>query len=122
MPASNDKKVLVTGGTGFIGRHAIEPLLDLGFEVHLVVRSERSNQGVPAGVETHRVDLNRADDVQAVLDAVSPTHLLHFAWYAEHGEFWSSDLNLDWVRASTGQPSEKLYGQSDLSKAAREWS
>jgi nucleoside-diphosphate-sugar epimerase len=31
---------------------------------------------------------------------MEPTHLLHLAWYAEHGKFWSSPLNADWTAAS----------------------
>ncbi len=30
------KKVLITGGAGFVGRHFVKPLLDLGYEVHCV--------------------------------------------------------------------------------------
>ena len=100
MPASQDKRVLVTGGTGFIGRHAIGPLLDLGFEVHLATRSGRWPRSAPLGGEAHAADLLRADDVQALLDRVAPSYLLHFAWYAEHGKYWASDLNLNWVQAS----------------------
>jgi nucleoside-diphosphate-sugar epimerase len=29
-----------------------------------------------------------------------PTHLLHLAWYAEHGKFWDAGENLDWLAAS----------------------
>ena len=31
---------------------------------------------------------------------IQPTHLLHLAWYAKHGEFWWSLENLNWVAAS----------------------
>jgi nucleoside-diphosphate-sugar epimerase len=31
---------------------------------------------------------------------VQPSHLLHLAWYAEPGAFWSSAENLRWVEAS----------------------
>jgi nucleoside-diphosphate-sugar epimerase len=35
-----------------------------------------------------------------MMSDVAPCHLLHFAWVTDHGQFWTSDLNLDWVRAS----------------------
>jgi len=34
------------------------------------------------------------------MGAVAPTHLLHFAWDAEHGRFWTSAENLRWVEAT----------------------
>jgi nucleoside-diphosphate-sugar epimerase len=88
------KRVLLTGGSGFIGRHAIEPLLQAGYDVHAVGR-----HGVP-GVTSHVVDLMDRAGVIDLVNAVRPTHLLHFAWYAEHGKFWNSPLNLDWTAAS----------------------
>jgi nucleoside-diphosphate-sugar epimerase len=39
-------------------------------------------------------------DVESLLGAVQPTHLLHLAWYAEPGKFWTSPENLRWVEAS----------------------
>ena len=32
--------------------------------------------------------------------AAAPTHLLHLAWYAEHGPFWTSTENLRWAAAT----------------------
>jgi nucleoside-diphosphate-sugar epimerase len=41
-----------------------------------------------------------SDETENLLKAVRPTHLLHFAWYVEHGKFWNATENLDWLRAS----------------------
>jgi nucleoside-diphosphate-sugar epimerase len=38
----------------------------------------------------------------ALINEVRPTHLLHLAWYAEHGAFWHSTENFRWVEASLG--------------------
>ena len=88
------KRVLLTGSSGFIGRHAVAPLLRAGYDVHAVGRRGG------AGVTSHVLDLMDRSQVADLLNAVRPTHLLHFAWYAEHGKFWSSPLNLDWTAAS----------------------
>jgi nucleoside-diphosphate-sugar epimerase len=37
-----------------------------------------------------------------LVERVRPTHLLHLAWYAEHGRFWTSTENVRWVEASLG--------------------
>ena len=92
------KRVLVTGATGFVGRQALAPLAERGYEVHAV-----RGRGEPVGPATwHQADLLDPTQVARLLDAVRPTHLLHFAWYAEHGKFWRSPENLPWVAASLG--------------------
>ncbi len=49
------KRVLVTGATGFIGRHALPALAGRGFEVHAVSsRAQASSEGV---AEWHQSDL-----------------------------------------------------------------
>jgi nucleoside-diphosphate-sugar epimerase len=80
------RRVLVTGAGGFIGRQAVPLLRDHGFEVHAPGRAEADLlvPGVPA----------------ALIDRVRPTHLLHLAWNAIPGQFWTAPDNLDWVAAS----------------------
>ncbi len=90
------KRVLVTGATGFIGRNTLSMLVERGFEVHATFRESN----LPLDVTWHRCDLLNAESARAVVRAVSPSHLLHLAWYAEHGKFWGSPRNLEWVAAS----------------------
>ena len=92
-------RVLVTGATGFIGRHALEPLLRRGFDVHAVTSREPPPQAPPE-VRWQRADLLDAGGHRDLLAAVAPTHLLHLAWYAEHGRFWTSTENLRWTAAT----------------------
>ena len=40
-----EKKVLVTGATGFIGKYAIRKLLDSGYEVVAIVRKKSTDLG-----------------------------------------------------------------------------
>ncbi len=89
-------RVLVTGASGFVGRHALAPLAAAGAEVHTAGRREP-----PAGVgRHHRVDLLDPVATAALVAAVRPTHVLHCAWTVEHGAFWTSPLNLDWTAAT----------------------
>nr|USU30085.1 NAD(P)-dependent oxidoreductase [Methylobacterium sp. OTU13CASTA1] len=87
-------KVLVTGASGFVGRHALPALAARGFEVHAVARSP-----IPGAV-VHAADLLDAAERRALLADVAPSHLLHLAWDAEPGRYWTSPSNLDWVAAS----------------------
>lgn len=49
-------KVLVTGGTGFIGRRLVERLVERGDEVHVLARGA-SGTDLPAGAQLHRGDV-----------------------------------------------------------------
>jgi len=90
------KRVLLTGASGFIGRHTVPRLLERGYEVHAVGRS-----GVPApGACWHKTDLLDHAQARSLVMAVRPSHLLHLAWYAEHRKFWTSPENLRWVTAT----------------------
>jgi nucleoside-diphosphate-sugar epimerase len=97
---SEPRRVLVTGATGFIGRHALAPLLERGLEVHAVTSRDAPPPQAPADVSWHRADLLEPGTHDALLEAAAPTHLLHLAWYAEHGRFWTSTENLRWSAAT----------------------
>ena len=48
-----DKEVLVTGGTGFIGLHCLQQLLDKGYKVRTTIRSESRKQEVMDAMKEH---------------------------------------------------------------------
>lgn len=83
-------RILVTGADGFIGRHACGMLAASGATVLPVSRALGPSH-----------DLLRADFHRALIADTRPTHLLHLAWYTEHGKFWDSPFNDAWLAAST---------------------
>ena len=91
-------KVMVTGATGFVGRHCLPHLAAAGLEVHAV--SSRSSPAGGTNVYWHQTDLLDVERANDLMRQVQPTHLLHLAWHSVPGEFWTSTSNLDWVRAS----------------------
>lgn len=92
------RRVLLTGATGFIGRHAIAPLATRGFEVHAL--SSRPQPDNAAGVQWHRADLLASSDVARLLEETNPTHLLHLAWYVAPGKWADAPENYQWAQAS----------------------
>lgn len=76
-------RVLVTGATGFIGTHARAALERAGHDVVVM-----------------RVDLLHPRAGDALVEAARATHLLHLAWYAVPGKFWSAPENAEWVKAT----------------------
>ena len=74
-------KVLVTGATGFVGRHLVAALLARGCEVRAVARNAETAQGMPwiNDVEFVSADIHAAElDVVALTDGVDA--LAHLAW------------------------------------------
>lgn len=93
------KKVLVTGATGFIGRHSLPRLLESGYEVH-AVGGQRPPEAPSQDIVWHRANLLEPGEIASLVGKVQPTHLLHFAWYAVPGKYWTAPENLAWVRAT----------------------
>jgi nucleoside-diphosphate-sugar epimerase len=95
------KRVLVTGASGFLGRHCLSALILRGYDVHAVSRavSREAAPGLGSGVQWHHVDLLDARATRDLLESVQPSHLLHLAWYTEHGAFWDSPENIRWLEA-----------------------
>ena len=68
----NNRKALVTGGTGFIGSHLIEALLQAGWEVRCLSRETSSRQFLPRDkIEIVIGDLGDRDSLKKSLDGVN---------------------------------------------------
>lgn len=91
-------KLLITGASGFIGRNCLPLLNDWEGEIHAVSLSS-AQRSVPH-VRWHLANVCEASQIEQLMEDVKPTHLLHLAWYAAHGKFWSAPENLSWVEAS----------------------
>lgn len=96
------KRVLLTGATGFIGQSCLPLLLAKGFEVHAVSsRSIISHEiGIDQVVKWHEADLLDLTQPTKLMAEIQPSHLLHLAWYAVPGKYWTSPENFRWVQAS----------------------
>lgn len=92
------KRVLVTGGFGFIGQHTLAPLIERGYDVHVTtLQSHASSQ---EKITVHSIDLLDCNKHLALMKQIRPTHLLHTAWYTENGKFWDAVENVYWLKTS----------------------
>ncbi|HEV2944867.1 MAG TPA: NAD(P)-dependent oxidoreductase [Solirubrobacteraceae bacterium] len=91
-------RVLVTGAGGFIGRRVVDRLLADGHEVHGVCTGHGGSRDTR--VVWHRADLLAPEAADAVTGEAQATHLLHLAWYAFPGRFWSAVENIEWISAT----------------------
>ena len=92
------KKLLITGATGFIGRHSLATATAKGYDVYAVTIDE--SPPAEKQVKWIHLDLFDYQDVRQKISEIRPSHLLHFAWYAEPGKYWTSVQNVKWVQAS----------------------
>ena len=76
-------RVLISGASGFVGRHVTASLDAAGWDVCPAGRAD-ADLRVPGGAD-------------ALLARVKPTHLIHLAWNAEHGRYWTAPDNDQWA-------------------------
>lgn len=91
-------RVLLTGASGFLGRHVLQTLNRHGIDTVVIGRRRPPHGTYSDFIEA---DLLATPDFGALVAGSAATHLLHLAWYTEHGKYWNSPLNLRWVTATT---------------------
>lgn len=92
------KTVLLTGATGFIGSHCIDPLLSKGYKVFAV--SSKPQASSASALQWIHLDLKNEKKIEEELRRLKPSHLLHLAWYAEPPHYWQSYENILWLQSS----------------------
>jgi nucleoside-diphosphate-sugar epimerase len=91
-------KVLVTGASGFIGRHVMELLRRQGVSAWTLGRTPLPGQ--PSGRHLRYDLLADGSDCAAALRRLGATHLLHLAWVTEPASYQTSPLNGEWLQAT----------------------
>ena len=91
------KRVLITGGTGFIGRNVVNQLIEKGYEVHSLVYPPFAPE--QKGLFQYEKNLMDTKAVDEFLKEHKFENLIHLAWYVGKG-CQTSTVNLDWVNVS----------------------
>ena len=89
------KKVLVTGGTGFIGSHLVEKLCNAGFDILVIDKfchkqSYFIHQNLYNKVAFKQVDICRRLQVENLINSYKPDYIFHLAAEAIVGDSYSN--------------------------------
>ena len=79
-----DKRVLITGISGFAGSHLAEQLLDLGCEVHGTIRRHavpmhENIEHLRGRIHLHEADITSAERILGVFEEIEPNAVFHLA-------------------------------------------
>jgi len=94
------KKILVTGGLGFIGSHTVVELQNEGFEVVIIDDLSNTTLSVLDSIteitgikpDFHKIDLRVKNDVKHFFDTNEVDGIIHFAAYKAVGESMGKPL------------------------------
>ena len=92
------RKIVVTGGSGFIGKHSLDVLKQKDFDIYAISRTSIINDD---RIKWITLDLFNKSEVDSFFKEIRPDILLHLAWITTPGEFYDSEVNNQWLEAST---------------------
>ena len=80
LQSVSKEKILITGGSGFLGSHLCRRFLHHGAEVHAVSRSKRDSD--PAGLRWWQGDMADVGTVRRILYQIKPDVIFHLSGLA----------------------------------------
>ena len=90
----NGKKVLVTGGSGFIGSHLVKRLVDDGADVTVLVRYQEKLDNIRSSPVWEKISLLESDvrnsDISKKLNELAPQVIFHLAAFNHVGRSFSN--------------------------------
>lgn len=88
------KRVLITGGTGFVGANLARRLLKGGHEVGLIVRKDFKPwriEEIKNDVRLHEANLGDEKTLSTLVDKIKPEWIFHLAVYGAY--HWQTDIH-----------------------------
>lgn len=91
----SNKKALITGATGLIGKELIKPLKELGFEIYGITIDNNNPDN-----DIHWIQGNLFEEsfIKETMEKFRPKYLLNLAWITT-GDYLESDINYKFLDA-----------------------
>lgn len=101
-PSGRPRSILVTGGTGFVGRQVVRHLLDGGFRVTLTSRNPATARHLDNRVYAVRETSDLfSESLERLITLVAECDtVIHCAWCTDRTDYVSSLLNMDCLAGS----------------------
>ena len=81
------KKVLITGGAGFIGANLTKRLLKNNYDINLLVRPSTNLwrlKDILPQIKIHQVDILKKQDLSKRIRNINPSTIIHLATYTQY--------------------------------------
>ncbi len=92
--------ILVTGASGFLGKHLVEELSKCKEYNVVAVVSGRRIVKFPQCVKTVACNLLKEQERETLITDIKPEIICHLAWGQDNADFRNSVCNLEWLEAS----------------------
>lgn len=84
-----DNRILIVGGTGFVGRNLARKALNLRYNVSVVSLHEPEQENIEQGVSYYPVNIGDYDSLKETLKHISPDYVVNLGGYVDHSNFFS---------------------------------
>lgn len=73
------EKILITGGTGFVGSYVVREALKNEYEIHLIVRNPlKAHKIIFDRVKSHLLDeFSKKEELSKIIDTIKPDYVIH---------------------------------------------
>jgi len=105
-----NKRVLITGASGFIGRHLLHQLRTYGSHISTI---SRNNNDFPKDIAQYVIDIKDTHAIEECVHAFQPDYIFHLAAYKERNES---------IQAFYSSIETNLIGSLNLFSAAKQLS
>ena len=88
-------KVLITGGTGFVGSHLCDMLINEGHEIVILARNDNKIENVKNIIEQIQIkyiDVTNFDELGASIESIKPDIIFHLAGETSHKKSFENPL------------------------------